>query len=58
VRGGRIRSPPQRDLPREVPAPRRVPAALADRRDLRPQILDKPPHRRRIRSEHLGAPVE
>ena len=43
---------------REVPAPRRLPATLADRRNLLPQILDEPPHRRRIRREALGAPVE
>ena len=43
---------------REVPAPRRLPAALADRRDLLPQIRDERPHRRGIRRERLGAPVE
>ena len=43
---------------RQVPAPRLLPAALADRRDLLPQIRDKRPHRRRIRREHVRAPVE
>ncbi len=42
----------------EMPAPGCGPAALADRRDLVPQILDKRPHRRRVRRESIGARVE
>ena len=42
----------------EMPAPRRFPTALADHFDLLPQILDECSHRRGIRRERFGPPVD